>query len=279
MFMKRSLLLIFIALCLVSIIQAQDTIDSVDFKNFTYKPYCASPDTQTVSVKDGEFSSEKQMDGWVDRFYFAVFDVALGDLDGDGKNEAVVLTTCNTGGTGNFSEGFIYKANAGKPLLIARIPGGDRAYGGLRSANIENGQLIIKSNEAGEEGGACCPQYVVTTRYRLTGSNLAAMGKPLRHDLFPKERITFARGTSGRSFETTIPPGEGKRFIVNARAGQILRVSTSSNDISLHMLVDSMVTEGVNSFSARLKQNGDHVFLLQNDADHELTVTVNVKIN
>src|SRR5689334_16790440 len=86
---------------------AQSDIHSVDFKNFTYHPYCASEQPQTIRVKNGEYSKETQMDGYVDHFYFTVFGISYGDLNGDGKDEAIVLTKCNTGGTGYFSQGFI----------------------------------------------------------------------------------------------------------------------------------------------------------------------------
>ena len=153
----------------------QSDIHKVDFKNFTYPALCIGEDAEDVSVKDGEFSEEKQMDGYVDRFYFKVFDITYGDLTGDKKDEAVVLSVCNTGGTGNFSEGYIYTIRAGKPALIGRIPGGDRAYGGLRESRVENGVLVVAANDVGEMGGACCPEFVVTTRYRLANEKLAAM--------------------------------------------------------------------------------------------------------
>src|SRR5262249_15890321 len=118
---------------------AQTDIHSVDFKNFTYSAYCAGEDPENLTVKDGEYSREKENnEGW-----FRVFWTKYGDLNGDGKDEAVILSVCNTGGTGQFSEGFIYSIKAGKPSLLARIPGGDRAYGGLSGASVENGVLVV----------------------------------------------------------------------------------------------------------------------------------------
>ena len=117
----------------------QTDIHSVDFKNFTYPALCIGEKASRITVKNGEFSEEKQEDGYVDRFYFNVMDVAYGDLNADRRDEAIILAVCNTGGTGNFSEGFIYSMKAGKAALVARIPGGDRAYGGLRSARVESG--------------------------------------------------------------------------------------------------------------------------------------------
>ena len=58
-----------------------------------------------------------------------------------------------------------------------RIPGGDRADGGLVKLWVENGILLVKANDADANSGACCPEYTVTTRYRVTGSKLTEVGK------------------------------------------------------------------------------------------------------
>src|SRR5687768_9805023 len=109
------------ALCLAIVPAiAQTGINQVDFKNFTYPAHCASETPQKITVKNGEFAEEKQQDGYVDRFYFNVMDIAYGDLNADGREEAIVLTVCNTGGTGNFSEGFVFQIKNGKPVLAAR---------------------------------------------------------------------------------------------------------------------------------------------------------------
>lgn len=256
----------------------QATIRSVDFKNFTYLANCISETPQKVTVKNGEFSKEKQGDGYVDRFYFKVFDIAYGDLNGDARDEAIVLTVCNTGGTGNFSEGFIFAMKASKPVLVARIPGGDRAYGGLRTTRVENGLLVVESNEAGPEGGSCCPQIIVTTKYKLAGNKIAQAGKETRRDIFPKERVTFAKGFSSKTFQTTIPADQGKRFIVGARAGQTLTGSVDTDKASVRLLEVADVEFGVNNFRVKLPKNGDYTIEVQNDSDSEIAVMVNIKI-
>lgn len=257
---------------------AQGGIRSVDFKNFTYLALCAGETPEKITVKNGEFSKATQMDGYVDRMLFNVFDPSYGDLTGDGKDEAVILGVCNAGGTGNFSEGFVYTEKAGRPVLLARIPGGDRAYGGLRSAKVENGTLVVDSNDPGENGASCCPELAVTTRYKLSGSKLIAVGKPERRELFPTQRVNFARGASGTTFDVTVPSWEGKRYLVGARAGQMLKVSTSSDKVSLRLLEDASVTEGINNFTARLPKTGDYTIEIQNNADTEVRITVNIKI-
>ena len=276
--MKGTLLIVGLFLILNAVVFGQADMRKVDFKNFTYEPFCAGEDKQEVTVKDGEFSEEKQMDGYVDRFYFKVFDIAYGDLNGDGKDEAVILTVCNTGGTGNFSEGFVYSIKARKPSMIARIPGGDRAYGGLRSAAIVGGMLVVESNDVGEQGGACCPEFVISTKYKLTGAKIVESGKASRRELYPKERVAFAKGTSGKTFRVKIQAQDLKRFVIGARAGQTLTVSISTDRASLRLLDEADVTEGINNFLAVLPKSGDYIFEIQSNADIILEIVVNVKI-
>ncbi len=258
---------------------AQSDVKKVDFNNFTYEASCAGEDVAKVTVKDGEFSEEKQVDGYTDRFFFKSFNVTYGDLTGDKKDEAIVLTVCNTGGSGNFTEGFIYGIKSGKPELLARIPGGDRAYGGLREAYAENGVLTVESNDVGEMGGACCPEFVVTSRYKLSGDKLVEGGKSSRRELYPKERVKFLKGASGTNFKAVIPAQDLRRFVVGARAGQTLTVSVNSKKASLRLLEDAEVKDEVTKITAKLPKSGDYTFEVQNLDETDLEVTINVKIN
>jgi len=278
MYMKKVVIFTASLFLLTLTVAAQSDIHSVDFKNFTYHPHCASEDAQAVRVKNGEYSKETQMDGYVDHFYFNVFDISYGDVNGDGKDEAVVLSSCNTGGTGNFTEGFVYTIKAGKPTLIASIPGGDRADGGLRRAWVQDGLLFVDANEATEDSGSCCPQAAVITKYRVAGGKLAQVGEPQHRDLFPSERVKFDRGTSGTTFRVRIPFEEGKRYVVGARAGQTLTVSASSEKVSFRLLEDADVTNNVDGFTVRLPKTGDYTIEIQNNAETDVETAVNIKI-
>ena len=253
-------------------------IRKVDFKNFTYQPGCTYEDKKNITVKNGEFSSEKQEDGYVDRFYFNVVSVAYGDLNGDNSEEAVVLTVCNTGGTGNFSEGFVYTMKGDKPIPFATIPGGDRADGGLRSARVDNGQLVVESNDPGENGGACCPQVVITTRYDVSTGKLKKVGNEERRDLFPSQRVSFAKGTSGTTMTIKIPAGEGRRYVVGARAGQVLDVSVNTDKADIRLLEDAETTQNTNGFSATLPKSGDYTVEVTNYEDSPVELVLNIRI-
>lgn len=261
--------------------QAQDEIRKVDFKNFTYEPYCVGVDdkAEKVTVKNGEFKEEKEMDGFTERFYFNVFDVSYGDLTGDNKAEAIVLTVCNTGGTGNFSEGFIYTMKGGKPALLTRIEGGDRAYGGLREAKVENGLLVVDRNDVGEMGGACCPEYVVTTTYKLSGNELATTGKETRRELYPSKRISFEKGKSSGKATVKIPVNELQRFVIEANKGQVMTVRVNSDKAAVNLRKgEAETTESAGFMRAVLKERGDFVFEVWNNGENEAEFTVTVEI-
>lgn len=257
---------------------AQNEIQKVDFKNFTYLPYCAGEKTRRVTVKNGEYSEEKDAGGFTDRFYFKVFDTAYGDLTGDGRPEAIVLTSCNTGGTGQFSEGFVYGLKAGKPVLLARILGGDRAFGGLRSAYIENGMAVIERNDEGPNGAACCPEFTITSKYKLAGTKLTEIGKPMKRELYPREPLRFAKGASSAEIKLDVAREDRKRVTLVAKAGQIMSVSVNTAKLSVRLLEDAMVTEGENAFTARLPKNGTYTIEISNYEDSNVEGMLKVTI-
>ena len=77
-------------------------IRKIDFKNFTYQPSCTYEDKKSITVKNGEFSSEKQEVGYVDRFYFNVTSDTYGDLNVDHRLtfQAVLTATRPLPGAG-----------------------------------------------------------------------------------------------------------------------------------------------------------------------------------
>ncbi len=260
---------------------AQTGIYKVDFMNFTYTPSCAGGEgepEERFSVKKGAFTRERKIDGFVERYYFAVLGVEYGDLDGDRQDEAVVNTLCNTGGTGQFTEGLIYTLRAGKPALLVRFLGGDRADGGIRSLKVENGSLIADVNDPGLNGGACCPEGAITSQYRLTGNKLVEAGVGVKRELYPKQRLAFDRGTSSKTFIVKIAAGDRKRYTVGARGGQTLDVSINTGDASVALLGDTGSTSGTNSLTARLPKPGDYSFEVANDGEKDIEVTVTVNI-
>ncbi|HEV2911960.1 MAG TPA: hypothetical protein VGX92_01475 [Pyrinomonadaceae bacterium] len=159
--------------------KVHDAIRRVDFRNFTYLPSCAY-DGKPVRMRGGTYSRDRGDD----KMFLELVKVAYGDLTNDGRDEAVVITTCNTGGTGHFTEGTIYTMRgAGRAVELARLEEGDRAFGGIRDVRVERGRLVVERFGPEEPGtGACCPKYVDTISYRWNKSVLAQMGETRRRE-------------------------------------------------------------------------------------------------
>lgn len=262
---------------------AQTGIRKVDFKNFTYNVNCIGENPSKVTVKDGKFEKKGKpatQDEIPDYFYFGIYeDIAYGDLNGDGAEEAVILGSCNTGGSGNFSEGFVYSLAKNKPVLLANIAGGDRADGGLRAAKIEKGLLVLDINDTGELGGACCPEVVITTKLKLTGKKLTQVGKATQKELYPAQRIAFAKGAKSSVNKITLEKYDQKRFVINARAGQTLRVVLDSKDVSAGIIKgEADVTENSNGFTAKLTKSGDFLISVSNGAEASRAVGVTFEV-
>jgi hypothetical protein len=253
------------------------SIRKVDFKNFTYEPYCAGDEATKITVKNGEYSKETKEADYTDRLYFNVDAPTYGDINGDNSEEAIVLSVCNTGGTGQFSEGFVFTMKNGKPALLTRIGGGDRADGGIRSAKVENGLLMVERNDEGESGGACCPEFSITTKYKWNGKDLQEAGTSPRKALYPEERVSFPKGATKTTLKLTVD--DIKRYVLGARAGQTLKVSIDTGGATLSLVKgEADVTDGTNSFSAHLSESGDFTIQVQNIGDKPTPVTLTIEI-
>jgi hypothetical protein len=179
--MLYSLALLLVSLSIFAFAQTPDRgddIHKIDFRNFTYRPSCTNlsgeGQAKAVKVTNGTYSRPDPTDS----LEFKIQGVVYGDLTGSGRDDAVVLTVCNTGGTGEFTEGFIYSMRSGQTKLVTNVPGGDRADGGISSAKVEKG--LLKLDTFATDDGACCPQFVDTTTYKLTGNKLVQIGRSTR---------------------------------------------------------------------------------------------------
>jgi hypothetical protein len=263
---------------------ANQPIRQTDFRNFAYRPACLGMDGKTppIRVKDGEYSRDK---GIEDRVYFKVVDVVFGDLDGDGQEEAIVETVCNTGGTGNFSDGVIFKLKGGKPAPVATLGMGDRADGGIHKIAVEGG--LIKVGRYGGNSGACCPDYVDTYTHRLAGGRLVDVGKPVRGDYVDDEgyravrRVKFERGASSATLKGTTKGAN--EYILGARAGQTLTVNSSGGGYTLELRADTgdELPQPVagKAFFVKLPKSGDYrVVVNAQDEKKPATYTLEVGI-
>ena len=94
--------------------------------------------------------------------------VLYGDIDGDGRDEAVIRTeSTGTGGSFGF---LLYREGSGRPRLIAAVPG----Y--KQSVSISGRALVVGNPYYFGNEGNCCPTGLVRTRYQLSGDALMTVG-------------------------------------------------------------------------------------------------------
>jgi heat shock protein HslJ len=93
-----------------------------------------------------------------------------GDLDGDGQEEAAVLLSVTTGGSGSFTYLAVMGRKNGKPLNLGTAPLGDRVQ--VRGMKIEEGRLFVDLVQPGPGDAACCPGDLATRGWILQGEEL-----------------------------------------------------------------------------------------------------------
>ena len=178
-------------------------IRKVDFRNFTYNVF--DGDGKTTTLVDGKFERTDKDNP----LYAQVLDVDHGDLDGDGIEEAIVTTLENTGGTGQFTDGLIFRLVGGTPKQIGDLGIGDRADGGIHGITIVNGRIVVERYSE-TNSGACCPTAIERETLKLTakGGTVAvaktstrAFIRVGRDDSGAATIIKFLKGTSSATLE------------------------------------------------------------------------------
>ena len=101
----------------------------------------------------------------------------LGDLDGDGAEEAVVLLGAHAGGSGERSYVAVVGRTASTPRNLATAPLGDRVH--VRDARINGRAIVLDVVQAGEHDAACCPGDLVTRTWTLDAGALKE-GAPVK---------------------------------------------------------------------------------------------------
>src|SRR5262249_3775575 len=97
-----------------------------------------------------------------------------GDIDGDGRDEAIVLIANNFGGSGTEDEARVFAMRGCDVVELATIPGGDRADGGLVAVAPELGGARVERNVMGPDDAACCASGTAVEHWRWRDGELRA---------------------------------------------------------------------------------------------------------
>jgi heat shock protein HslJ len=108
-----------------------------------------------------------------------------GDLDGDGRDEAVVLLAESTGGSGTYNYLAVAGVRSGSVVNVATTALGDRVQ--VRDARIESRRLVADVLRAGPHDAMCCPGELATEAWELKGAKLIAVGSGVK-----PRRLTLA---------------------------------------------------------------------------------------
>jgi len=126
---------------------------------------------EPVQLTNGKYEGEPFVEGGASRpTVLFIEPYALGDLNGDGAEDAAVLLVENSGGSGSFVYLAAVVNKDGKPENAATTLLEDRAQ--VKSLTIANGKITVEMVTHGPEDPRCCPSQEETRVYKLEGDRL-----------------------------------------------------------------------------------------------------------
>lgn len=137
-------------------------------RNATYSGIYDEP----ITLTDGLYEGELFVEGDPARPTVETIDGAelFGDLNGDGVDDAVVFLLERGGGTGAFTYVAAQLNEDGKPVDAGAVRIEDRI--GVRSAAIEDGQVVLDIITQGPGDVACCGTHKAHKTYALQDGRL-----------------------------------------------------------------------------------------------------------
>lgn len=162
----------------------------------------AADTLQVVQLSDGTFEqgtpgSDNFMSIRVTEF------VALGDLNGDGANEAAALISENYGGTGVFVFLTVFANVNGVWTFQASTMVDDRPE--LRALSIANNEIFLDAVIHGLDDPMCCPTRQTMSHYRLVDNQLDRIDYTTFTPDGRPRTITIESPANGSDVFTTVP--------------------------------------------------------------------------
>jgi len=132
--------------------------------------------TGVITLKDGRWEGQPYTTGGAARPSVALIDTFLlsTDLDQDGKKEAVVFLSENSGGSGSNIYLSVLKITGGKIKNTATQWLGDRVQ--IKQVGVQDGEIMLEIIQSGPGDAACCPGEVISRRWRYHEEQLIPAG-------------------------------------------------------------------------------------------------------
>lgn len=99
---------------------------------------------------------------------------ALGDLNGDGTDDAAAILVANAGGSGSFYHLVAVLNEGGTPRPAAVASLGDRVK--VEKVSVKSGEVTIDLITQGPQDPLCCPTQKATLIFKLQGDKLVRTG-------------------------------------------------------------------------------------------------------
>jgi heat shock protein HslJ len=136
--------------------------------NITYKDIFEHP----ITLKNGHWEGEPFVAGGSSRPAVGLIDdfILTGDLNGDGKDESVVLLWESTGGSGTYTYIAVTGLRGDKPYNMGTALIGERVQ--VRAGRINGNRIELDVIQQGPGDAACCPSQKSTRYWTLDASGL-----------------------------------------------------------------------------------------------------------
>lgn len=140
-----------------------------------------------VQLTDGQFREGAAPGAATEILVRATEFSALGDLDGDGIGDGVMVLESDPGGSGVFFDLIAVLNRAGQPVTLAPVALGDRVE--INDLALDEGTVQVSLVKHGPDDPLCCPTLAVTLEYRLSGDRLVSLDQePSRVSASPETR-------------------------------------------------------------------------------------------
>jgi len=136
--------------------------------NITYKGIFE----HAITLKDGHWEGQPFVAGGSSRPAVGLIDdfILTGDLNGDGKDEAVVLLWENTGGSATYKYLAVTGMRNNKPYTLDTALIGERVQ--VRAGRIAGNMIELDVVQQGPGDAACCPSQKATRYWDLDATGL-----------------------------------------------------------------------------------------------------------
>ena len=178
----------------------------------------ARDDHAVVQLTDGKYQHGTDATT-LDYAYVGLTDfISIGDLTGDGIEEAAAIIFENYGGTGDFAFLTIYTNINGLPVFLTSTKIDDRPK--INSLAIENGEVYLDAIVHGLQDPGCCPALPTTRRYALVNNQLRLIN------------YTTATPTGAKRTIEIMSPANGTEVTGNVQVSGAISIAPFENNLS-----------------------------------------------